>query len=93
MDGSYSPKGNHGYDNAYNSMHAMFVAHGPFVEAVKSARLANTPLEAENHKMNRTAGFANLEVYNLVAQLLGIEKEGKAANNGTEGFWDSMLVK
>ncbi|EEB99650.1 hypothetical protein MPER_00634 [Moniliophthora perniciosa FA553] len=29
-------KGNHGYDNAESSMHAMFVAHGPFSAVVKT---------------------------------------------------------
>ncbi|KAI3616046.1 type i phosphodiesterase nucleotide pyrophosphatase [Moniliophthora roreri] len=29
-------KGNHGYDNAEPSMHAMFVAHGPFSAVVKT---------------------------------------------------------
>ncbi|GAA5894436.1 hypothetical protein JCM6882_004821 [Rhodosporidiobolus microsporus] len=36
-------------------------------------------------------GFANLEVYNLVADLLRIPRERRAQTNGTEGFWEGWL--
>jgi len=31
-------------------------------------------------------GFQNVEIYNLVMKLLGIEN--KAPTNGTDNFWD-----
>jgi hypothetical protein len=31
-------------------------------------------------------GFQNVEIYNLVVKLLGIDT--KANTNGTDGFWD-----
>ncbi|BGP34102.1 hypothetical protein JCM10296v2_005917 [Rhodotorula toruloides] len=36
MNGTYSVKGNHGYDPADPSMHAIFVAHGPFASSLKN---------------------------------------------------------
>lgn len=38
MNGHYTPRGNHGYDNAEPDMHAFFVAHGPFAEKIKAQR-------------------------------------------------------
>ena len=35
-------------------------------------------------------GFKNVEIYNLIVKLLGIEK-WSAPNNGTIGFWDNYL--
>jgi len=35
MDGNYPLKGNHGYDNAEFSMHAIFIADGPFATLLK----------------------------------------------------------
>jgi hypothetical protein len=32
-------------------------------------------------------GFQNVEIYNLIIRLLGIEGQA-ASNNGTTGFWD-----
>jgi hypothetical protein len=90
-------KGNHGYDNDEPSMYAMFVAHGPFSSVVKllhQTSLSSRALSRPNMGWHSTSddtyvmdGFQNVEVYNLVMKLLGIE--GKAAKtNGTAGFWD-----
>jgi len=35
-------------------------------------------------------GFQNVEIYNLVVKLLGIEDKA-AATNGTKGFWEQFL--
>jgi hypothetical protein len=38
--------------------------------------------------------FANLEIYNLIVKLLGMDKRCGvhiAPNNGTVGFWDTYL--
>lgn len=40
-----------------------------------------------NYKMN---GFQNVEVYNLVTKLLGLEHK-RAHTNGTVGFWDKYF--
>lgn len=64
-------KGNHGYDNIYKSMHALFLAHGP------------------DFKQNLTVeAFENIELYNLMAELLGIQP---APNNGTPGALSHFL--
>lgn len=103
MGGDYRPKGNHGYDNASPSMHAVFVAHGPFASSIKAQRrmkraeasvgdVAWIGGEKEEELISTIPGFANLEVYNLVAKLLGIPVEGRAPNNGTVGFWEQYLL-
>jgi hypothetical protein len=96
-------------------MHAIFVAHGPFVESMKlrrrerrllgrqAARLSPSPLssiddpaplteeEEEEEEITVIEGFANLEIYNLVAMMLGISVEQRAQTNGTVGFWEQYL--
>lgn len=69
-------------------MHAMFVAHGPFSHR---AKLYST--SAWHSVIDGTyimPGFANVELYNLVLRLLGIEA-WTAPNNGTAGFWDMYV--
>ncbi|KAI0051055.1 Phosphodiest-domain-containing protein [Auriscalpium vulgare] len=97
-------KGNHGYDNEDPSMHAMFVAHGPFSAVAKAVhqsraarRLGSRALWNSNkgwHSTNDDTyvmnGFENVEIYNLVMRLLGIES-WSAGNNGTKGFWEQYL--
>jgi len=87
-------KGNHGYDNNELSMHAMFIAHGPFSTDVKALHQSGSrpsdhwhSTESNTYIMER---FANVEIYNLVIKLLGIGKFA-APNNGTVGFWDKYL--
>ncbi|KAJ8457194.1 hypothetical protein ONZ45_g18411 [Pleurotus djamor] len=94
-------KGNHGYDNAEPSMHAMFVAHGPFSAVTKalhrtassSAHFLSRPNKGWHSTSDDTYvmdGFQNVELYNLVIKLLGIRKHA-APTNGTVGFWDKYF--
>ncbi|KAI0060321.1 Phosphodiest-domain-containing protein [Artomyces pyxidatus] len=94
-------KGNHGYDNNDPSMYAMFVAHGPFSAVAKavhqSRSLGARSLWNSNKGWHSTSddtyvmdGFQNVEIYNLVMNLLGIE-QWAAGNNGTKGFWGQYL--
>ncbi|BGP50447.1 hypothetical protein JCM10450v2_006366 [Rhodotorula kratochvilovae] len=102
MKGSYSVKGNHGYDNDDPSMHAIFVAHGPFASRLKTSSRFDRRARAFQQPQERAPipsdpatsvipGFANTELYELVAELLRIPVEGRARTNGTERFWDEYL--
>ncbi|GAA5991727.1 hypothetical protein JCM10908_001113 [Rhodotorula pacifica] len=102
MRGTYKIKGNHGYDNSDPSMHAIFVAHGPFADAVKNQQqqrsaLARrqaddaTPSLASDPHTHVIPGFDNVELYDLVASLLRIPEEKRALNNGTGGFWEQYI--
>ncbi|KIY45676.1 nucleotide pyrophosphatase [Fistulina hepatica ATCC 64428] len=89
-------KGSHGYDNLAPSMHAMFVAHGPFSTVARILH-DNKAQERPNRGWHHTSddtyvmeSFPNVEVYNLVVRLLGIEADA-APTNGTAGFWDKYL--
>jgi hypothetical protein len=95
---------NHGYDNNEPSMRAMFVAHGPFSTDAKTMHhgrkmlsyLPRWPLYADKgwHSTSGSAyvmnGFQNVEIYNLIMKLLGIEAQA-TKTNGTIGFWDKYL--
>jgi predicted AlkP superfamily pyrophosphatase or phosphodiesterase len=94
---------NHGYDNEDLSMHAIFVAHGPFSAVTKalhpsrspslSARFLHRPSKGWHSTSDDTyvmERFQNVQVYNLVLKLLGIE-DGAAVTNGTAGFWDKYF--
>lgn len=94
---------NHGYDNDEPSMHAMFVAHGPFSSVVKAVeqtraqsllpRLLSRPNKGWHSTSDDTYvmdTFENVNIYNLMIKLLGIEKYA-ASTNGTEGFWDQFF--
>ena len=59
-------------------MRAIFISQGPFAENVRK-RLQ--PCECV------LPPFQNVELYNLVVKLLGID-EWASETNGTEGFWD-----
>jgi predicted AlkP superfamily pyrophosphatase or phosphodiesterase len=94
-------KGNHGYDNDEISMQAIFVAHGPFsfeAKAQHQKRTKHAPFRrSSKHDWHSTSDdtyimqrFQNVEVYNLVIKLLGIDAYA-ASNNGTVGFWDRYL--
>ncbi|OCH90922.1 Phosphodiest-domain-containing protein [Obba rivulosa] len=104
-NGTGMSKGNHGYDNDAPAMHAMFVAHGPFTAVVKAieetrARRRNLlprGLARQNMGWHSTSDdtyvmdtFENVEIYNLVMKLLGIE-DYAADTNGTDGFWDKFF--
>ncbi|KAF6755785.1 alkaline-phosphatase-like protein [Ephemerocybe angulata] len=94
-------KGNHGYDNNDPSMHAMFVAHGPFSHDAKIlhqrrsvSRRAAASAKDGWHSTGEGAyimqTFQNVEIYNLVLKLLGAQQHA-APTNGTTGFWDRYL--
>jgi len=84
-------------------MRAVFVAHGPFSTDAKaihhgrniSPRL-HWPLDADKgwHSTSGSTyvmnGFQNVEIYNLIMKLLGIEAQA-TKTNGTTGFWDKYL--
>lgn len=78
----------------------MFVAHGPFSAVTKalhqsrSSSLSARFLSRPNKGWHSTAddtyvmdSFQNVEIYNLVVKLLGVDAIA-AKNNGTTGFWD-----
>ncbi|GAA6005146.1 nucleotide pyrophosphatase/phosphodiesterase family protein [Rhodotorula paludigena] len=99
MNGSYAIKGAHGYDNDDPQMQAIFVAHGPFASRLKmTSRFSRraTALERDAIPSDPATtvipGFANTELYELVAELLHIPVESRAQTNGTSGFWDQYLV-
>ncbi len=84
-------------------MHAMFVAHGPFsIDAKAIHHGRSTPLRprwlsnADNgwHSTSGSTyvmnGFQNVEIYNLIMKLLGIEAQA-TQTNGTTEFWDKYL--
>ena len=95
---------NHGYDNEDTAMHAMFVAHGTFPSLVKSLHQSRSEanflarrLFNSNKGWHSTSDntyvmdtFQNVEIYNLMMKLLGIEKHA-ARTNGTTGFWDNYF--
>jgi len=95
-------KGNHGYDNTAPSMHAMFVAHGPFSAVVKvlhqgrSSSIARRLLSRPNQGWHSTSddtyvmnAFENVQIYSLVMRLLGVDKV--APTNGSTVFWDKYF--
>ncbi|TEB04105.1 hypothetical protein FA13DRAFT_1750644 [Coprinellus micaceus] len=76
---------NHGYDNNEPSMHAMFVAHGPFSHDAKltaSTRLRRSasPLSEGWHSTSNDA-----------TSWTPSRTKWSAPNNGTSGFWDRYL--
>lgn len=78
-------------------MHAMFVAHGPFSHDAKLTAHTHPRRAAKGwHSTSEEAyiidTFQNVEIYNLVLKLLGVEKKWTAPTNGTSGFWDRYLA-
>ena len=86
-------------------MQAIFITHGPFSNAVKSARqrrdssfLRKVIRFLLGRWCNRIGKdnayiidtFKNVELYNLVTKLLDIEAYA-GPTNGTMGFWDKYL--
>ena len=83
-------------------MHAMFVAHGPFSAVVKAIQHSNNglvrrflsrPNKGWHSASNDTYvmdTFQNVEIYNLMMKLLGIEDQA-APTNGTKGCWDKYF--
>lgn len=106
MGGDYEPKGNHGYDNAYDSMvrpphlldladgnqHAIFVAHGPFAEHIKASTDHSSRLSVS--KEHHPEGITLMPGFpNLEVHDLVARLLGirPAHTNGTSGFWDLFL--
>ena len=82
-------------------MQAIFVAHGPFSTSTKahlqrrllSADILSRSLDGWHSVSDDTfvmSTFPNVEIYNLVIKLLGVESYA-AENNGTVGFWEQYL--
>ncbi|KAK8865583.1 hypothetical protein IAR55_000727 [Kwoniella newhampshirensis] len=84
-EGDYRPKGNHGYDNIFPEMQAVFFAHGPFAKALKTASKGFVSVDPPILE-----GFRNLEIFSLVMRLQGLTKV-EPPHNGTLGFWDTYL--
>ncbi|KAG9315860.1 Phosphodiest-domain-containing protein [Chiua virens] len=84
--------GNHGYDNEDFAMHASFVAHGPFSHGAKlySSDIESSAWHSVIDDTYIIPTFPNIELYNLITRLLGIEAWA-ALNNGTAGFWDKYV--
>ena len=70
---AYDTKGGHGFDNEQNTMHALFLANG----------------NAFKDQFTDNYIHQNVEIYNLIANLLDLEK--KSPNNGTEGALNHIL--
>jgi len=82
-NGSLMSIGNHGYDNDEYSMRAVFISQGPFAKSVRE----RFQEESDRSQEYVFPAFQSVELYNLVVQLLGIDKWA-SETNGTEGFWD-----
>lgn len=71
----------------------LFFAPQPFANSIKTAaarrQLANSSEELDS-QITVVPGFQNLEIYDLVAKLLGIPEEGRAPTHGT-GLWERYL--
>jgi len=83
-NGSLMSIGNHGYDNDAPCMRAVFISQGPFAESVRKRFQED---DSDRTKEWVLPPFQNVELYNLVVRLLGIDRWA-AETNGTEGFWD-----
>ncbi|PWZ02305.1 Phosphodiest-domain-containing protein [Testicularia cyperi] len=81
----YAPRGNHGYSNEEDDMQAIFVARGP------SFLPLPPPLQTMIPASYNMQPFPNTNVYNLVADILGIPPQLRAQNNGSDGFWRQHL--
>ncbi|WVW80511.1 hypothetical protein I302_102495 [Kwoniella bestiolae CBS 10118] len=88
FQGDYQPKGNHGYDNLFPEMQAIFFGKGPFVMLIKERASAEVYETVEPAILK---SFPNLELFSLVTRLLGLSREDEPAHNGTIGFWDRYL--
>ncbi|EGC31745.1 hypothetical protein DICPUDRAFT_39462 [Dictyostelium purpureum] len=76
-------QGNHGYDPSHNEMHSIFIARGP---NIKSSGAEDT------ETTTTLKSFKNIEIYNLLAKLMGIESKHFAPNNGTSLLIDNLYI-
>lgn len=68
-------------------MHAIFVADGPFSTSTKAKQHSSSP-HTDTSLPVVMKGFKNVEIYGLVAKLLGFRG---VPTNGTTGFWDKWV--
>ncbi|WWC68295.1 uncharacterized protein I206_102219 [Kwoniella pini CBS 10737] len=87
FQGDYQPKGNHGYDNLFPEMQAIFFAQGPFVNKLKEKGALDI---YESHDPPILKNFQNLQIFSLVTKLLGLS-DVEPLHNGTIGFWNKYL--
>lgn len=91
----YEPYGTHGYDRDHEDMHGIFIAHGPFADHIKASTKERIGRvfglrPTDDELVTVLPGFDNLELYNLVTKhMLGLPTV--APNNGTVGFWQSLV--
>ena len=75
-------------------MQAVFIAHGPFTTDMKAHLQSRSKSSGSWYSVGGDAyimkAFRNVELYDLVINLLGIE-EYAAPTNGTPGFWERYL--
>ena len=64
-------------------MRAVFISQGPFAENVRKRLQEGTD---QTHEYVFPP-FQNVELYNLIVRLLGIDRWA-SETNGTKGFWD-----
>ncbi|WWC88224.1 uncharacterized protein L201_003129 [Kwoniella dendrophila CBS 6074] len=87
FQGEYQPKGNHGYDNIFPEMQAIFFGQGPFVNLIKE-KASSEVFVSQNPPILKD--FPNLEVFSLVTRLLGLSNV-EPLHNGTLRFWNNYL--
>ncbi|ADV21394.1 type I phosphodiesterase/nucleotide pyrophosphatase [Cryptococcus gattii E566] len=85
FQGDYQPRGNHGYDNKYPDMQAIFLAHGPLARMLK-----NVGKGFVSHDPPVLHSFKNLEIFSLITRLLNL-RDVEPGHNGTIGFWEGLL--
>ncbi|OXG20938.1 type I phosphodiesterase/nucleotide pyrophosphatase family protein [Cryptococcus neoformans Tu401-1] len=85
FQGDYQPRGNHGYDNKYSDMQAIFFAHGPVARTLKDMGKGFI-----SHDPPVLHSFKNLEIFSLVTRLLSL-RDVEPGHNGTIGFWEGLL--
>lgn len=89
----YEPRGTHGCDRDHEDMHGIFIAHGPYAQRIKASQNRKMSMLFDlppSDMITVLPGFDNLELYNLVTKEM-LELTNVAPNNGTTGFWQSLL--
>ncbi|WVQ71344.1 hypothetical protein IAR50_000872 [Cryptococcus sp. DSM 104548] len=84
----YKPYGNHGYDNTFPDMQAIFFTRGPLAKALRDS---GTGLVEKDAEVPVLQSFENLEIFSLCTKLLGL-RDVEPRHNGTEGFWERWMV-
>ncbi|EGC31742.1 hypothetical protein DICPUDRAFT_57514 [Dictyostelium purpureum] len=76
--------GNHGYDPSIVEMHSIFIARGPNIKSSGAE---------DNETTTTLKSFKNIEIYNLLAKLIGVDSKNSAPNNGTSLLIDKLYKK